>query len=115
MEKEVKTDGSMPSFTINSIMCTICSTRVSNELGAGNAQAAKRAVYVVMSMSAFQATIVGTVLVALRFHWGWMYSSETEVVQYVGTIIPFLACIFLFDGIQGVLSGMLESQVMKSM
>jgi MATE family multidrug resistance protein len=85
-----------------------CSTRVSNELGAGNAPAAKYAVYVVMSMSAFQATIVGILLVALRFHWGWLYSNEAEVVHYVGTMMPFLACIALFDGIQGVLSGTRE-------
>lgn len=81
------------------------STCVSNELGAGNALAAKYAVYVVMSMSAFQATIVGILLVALRFHWGWLYNNEAEVVHYVGTIMPFIACIALFDGIQGVLSG----------
>ena len=85
-----------------------CSTRVSNELGAGNAMAAKLAVHVVMSMSAFQATIIGSILVALRFHWGWMYSNEAEVVHHVGTIMPFIACIALFDGIQGVLSGKRE-------
>lgn len=78
---------------------------MSNELGAGNARAAKYAVYVVMSLSACQAAIVGSIFVALRFHWGWLYSNEAEVVHYVGTMMPFLACIVLVDGIQGVLSG----------
>jgi hypothetical protein len=81
------------------------STRVSNELGAGNPRAASLAVYVVMSMSVFQATIVSSILLALRFKWGWMFTNEAEVVHYVGTIMPFLACIALLDGIQGVLSG----------
>lgn len=58
-----------------------------------------------MGMSVFQATIVSSILLALRFKWGWMFSNEAEVVHYVGTIMPFLACIALFDGIQGVLSG----------
>lgn len=58
-----------------------------------------------MGMSVFQATIVSSILLALRFKWGWMFSNEAEVVHYVGTIMPFLACIALLDGIQGVLSG----------
>lgn len=58
-----------------------------------------------MGMSVFQATIVSSILLALRFKWGWMFTNEAEVVHYVGTIMPFLACIALLDGIQGVLSG----------
>ncbi|KAG0611524.1 hypothetical protein M758_7G146200 [Ceratodon purpureus] len=99
----------LSTITINYMipfgLSAAASTRVSNELGAGNARAAKLAVHVVMSMSAFQATIIGSILVALRFHWGWLYSNEAEVVHHVGTIMPFIACIALFDGIQGVLSG----------
>jgi len=88
------------------ISCLKCSTQVSNELGAGNAGAAKDAVHIVVSMSAFQAGIVGLMLVALHSQWGWLYSNDAEVVHHVGTFMPFVACIALFDGIQGVLSGM---------
>lgn len=83
-----------------------CSTRVSNELGAGNAQVAKYAIYVVASMSTFQATIVGYILLALRFQWGWLYANDAKVVYNVGMMMPFLTCIVFFDGIQCVLSGM---------
>ncbi|XP_024374051.1 protein DETOXIFICATION 16 isoform X2 [Physcomitrium patens] len=84
------------------------STRVSNELGARDAEAAKQAVRVVIGMSAFQATIVASFFLALRFNWGWLFSNEFEVVHYVGTIMPLLACVILFDGIQGVLSGVVR-------
>lgn len=81
------------------------STRVSNELGAGNARAAESAVCVAVVMSAIQAIILGSIYVALRFHLGSVYSNDAEVVNYVATLIPFVACVALFDGIQGVLSG----------
>lgn len=44
-------------------------------------------------------------LLLARNVWGWVFSSELEVVQYVATIMPIIALLALFDGIQGVLSG----------
>jgi len=78
---------------------------VSNELGVGNTGAAKDAVRVVMSMSAIQAGILGSLVMALRSQWVWLYSNNAEVAHHVRTFMPFVACIITFDGIQGVLSG----------
>jgi len=58
-----------------------------------------------MSISAFLALVVGCMLMAFRSQWGWLYSNNAEVAHHVGTFMPFVACIALFDGIQGVLSG----------
>lgn len=82
-----------------------CSTRVANELGAGCGQPAKQAVVTVVSLSAIQALIISSTLLLLRHKWGWLFSSDEEVVNAVAGIMPFLACIALLDGIQGVLSG----------
>ncbi|CAM6100111.1 unnamed protein product [Calypogeia fissa] len=81
------------------------STRVSNTLGAGEPNAARVSVYVVVGISLLQAmTISGSLLLA-RNVWGWVFSSDPEVVAYVATIMPIIAVLALFDGIQGVLSG----------
>ncbi|KAG0592391.1 hypothetical protein KC19_1G248300 [Ceratodon purpureus] len=81
------------------------STRVSNELGAGDAPAAKQAVVSVVSLSAVQALLISSILLSLRHKWGWLFSGDAEVVDMVAQIMPFLAFIALLDGIQGVLSG----------
>lgn len=82
-----------------------CSTRVANELGAGDAKAAKQAVMSVVCLSASQALVVSSILMALRHHWGWLFSGDAEVVDTVAGIMPFIACVALLDGVQGVLSG----------
>lgn len=83
----------------------ICSTRVANELGAGDAPAAKQAVYSVVGLSAAQALVVSSILLSFRHRWGWLFSGDAEVVEAVADIMPFIACVALLDGIQGVLSG----------
>jgi len=79
---------------------------VSNELGAGNAQAARLAVCVTVSMVIIEGLVVGLVLILIRNIWGHAYSSEREVVRHVAAMMPFLALSHLVDGIQCVLSCM---------
>lgn len=81
------------------------STRVSNELGAGRPQAARLAVRVVLALAVTEALVVGTTMVLVRGLWGYAYSNETEVVTYVGLMLPILALSNFLDGIQCVLSG----------
>ncbi|KAF8022560.1 hypothetical protein BT93_F0159 [Corymbia citriodora subsp. variegata] len=81
------------------------STRVSNELGAGKPQAARLAVYVVLSMAVTEGILVGIVLISIRNVWGYAYSDETEVVEYVAIMMPILAASNFLDGLQCVLSG----------
>ncbi|CAM6108347.1 unnamed protein product [Calypogeia fissa] len=81
------------------------STRVSNSLGAGEPNAGKVSVYVVSGISLLQATIVSGSLLLARNVWGWVFSSDLQVVSYVATVMPMIALLGLFDGIQGVLSG----------
>uniref|UniRef100_A0A0C9QPJ2 TSA: Wollemia nobilis Ref_Wollemi_Transcript_14709_1738 transcribed RNA sequence n=1 Tax=Wollemia nobilis TaxID=56998 RepID=A0A0C9QPJ2_9CONI len=81
------------------------STRVSNELGAGHSRAARLAVYVVVFMAIMEATIIGCTLFSIRNVWGYAFSNEQEVVDYVASMMPLLAASTIMDGIQGVLSG----------
>ncbi|VVB15709.1 unnamed protein product [Arabis nemorensis] len=81
------------------------STRVSNELGAGNPRVAKLAVGVVMSIAIIESIVIGSVMILIRNIWGLAYSSEPEVVTYVASMMPILALNNFLDSIQCVLSG----------
>uniref|UniRef100_A0A9I9D378 Protein DETOXIFICATION 12-like n=1 Tax=Cucumis melo TaxID=3656 RepID=A0A9I9D378_CUCME len=81
------------------------STRVSNELGAGNPQAARRATRVVLFLAILETLILSTTLFALRHIFGYTFSNEKDVVDYVASMAPLICISVLLDGIQGVLSG----------
>jgi MATE family multidrug resistance protein len=81
------------------------STRVSNELGAGRPEAARLASRVVMALGLVVGVAIGLAMILVRHLWGYAYSNEEEVVQYVAKMMPILAVSFLFDDLQCVLSG----------
>ncbi|XP_047320401.1 protein DETOXIFICATION 16-like [Impatiens glandulifera] len=83
------------------------STRVSNELGAGQPYAARLAVFVVLFLSAIEGLIGSLVAVWVRNFWGYMFTNEEEVVNYMAYIMPLLAASNFIDGIQAVFSGRL--------
>lgn len=81
---------------------------MSNELGAGRPRAACLAVCVVMFMVATEGIIAGSIMIFTRKIWGSFYSSEERVVKYVGEMLLLIAVSHFFDGIQSVLSGLLQ-------
>ncbi|CAH2075696.1 unnamed protein product [Thlaspi arvense] len=83
----------------------IKSTRVSNELGAGRARAARLAVRVVILLAVTGGLLVALISVAARDYWGFLFTNEEEVVKYFASVVPILATSGFMDGIQGVLSG----------
>lgn len=85
-----------------------CSTRVSNELGAGNSQAARVAVYVAVVVVVIEAAVLSTILFCCRTVLGYAYSNEMEVVYYVQRLAPLLSLSFIMDSLLAVLSGMLS-------
>lgn len=92
-------------FMIASGLGGTISTRVSNELGAGNPKGTRLAVQLVLLITITQGIITGSILILIRGLWGYAYSNEEEVVSYVATMLPFISLSSLLDGIQGVLSG----------
>lgn len=81
------------------------STRVSNELGAGNPQGARVAVFAVLLFAIGEVSIVCATLFSTRYIFGYMFSNEKEVVSYVTSMAPLICLSVVLDSIQGVLSG----------
>ncbi|XP_058185286.1 protein DETOXIFICATION 14-like isoform X2 [Rhododendron vialii] len=81
------------------------STRVSNELGAGNSRAAQLSVCTVMVLAVAEAIMVCAALFCCRFILGYAYSSEKEVVDYVREMTPLLCLSIVMDSITEILSG----------
>lgn len=81
------------------------STRVSNELGAGNPQGACLAVFVVMFLAVAEAVLVSGSLFVSRHIFGYVFSNDKEVVDYVMDMAPLVCLSVIMDSLQGVLSG----------
>ncbi|OWM86268.1 hypothetical protein CDL15_Pgr011092 [Punica granatum] len=81
------------------------STRVSNELGAGNPQAAWLAVYAMMSLVIAEMSIISTSLFAGRRVFGHLFSNNEEVVNYVMRMAPLVCVSVILDSLQASLSG----------
>lgn len=81
------------------------STRVSNELGAGNPQAARVSVFAVMFLAVTEAIIISGTLFACQRVFGYTFSNEKEVVDYVTDMAPLMCLSIIIDSLQGVLSG----------
>ncbi|KAJ4745571.1 Protein DETOXIFICATION [Rhynchospora pubera] len=81
------------------------STRVSNEIGAGNIQRAKNAVSVTLKLSVFLAATVIILLAFFHDLWASLFSNSQDIITAFAHMTPFLATSILFDSAQGVLSG----------
>ncbi|XP_061351420.1 protein DETOXIFICATION 12-like [Gastrolobium bilobum] len=92
-------------FTIPFGIGASASTRVSNELGAGNPHGARVAVLAAMSLAAIETSIVSGTLFACRNVYGYIFSNDKEVVDYVTVMAPLVCLSVILDNIQGVLNG----------
>ncbi|EEF36150.1 protein DETOXIFICATION 16 [Ricinus communis] len=95
----------MMTYMIQFGLSGAVSTRVSNELGAGRPQSARLAVYAVVIMVIAEGILVATIMVSGQKVWGYLFSKERRVVNYVGEMMPPLAVSHLINGFQTVLSG----------
>ncbi|GMN38679.1 hypothetical protein TIFTF001_007917 [Ficus carica] len=92
-------------FTIPEGLGAAGSTRVSNELGAGNPRAARVAVATVIFLAALEAVIVSSALFVGRNSFGYIFSNESEVVDYVSNVAPLVCVLVILNSLHGVLSG----------
>ncbi|KAI9101556.1 hypothetical protein K1719_023800 [Acacia pycnantha] len=125
-EVMVLLSGLLPNPTLRTSVLSIClnmfgvvwmipfgfaaavSTRVSNELGAGNAEAASLAVRVVLGIALSEGTFILVVMILLRNLLGRVYSDDKEVVRHVASMMPILAISCFLDGTQSALSGIVR-------
>ncbi|EMS52664.1 MATE efflux family protein 5 [Triticum urartu] len=112
-----KLEASVLSISLNTIslvfrvpygLSAAISTRVSNELGAGRPDAARLATQVIMVLGVVSSILVALAIVLVRNLWGYAYSNDKEVVEYISRIMPIIALAFLFDDMQCVLSGIVR-------
>ncbi|KAI5070268.1 hypothetical protein GOP47_0014611 [Adiantum capillus-veneris] len=95
-------------YMIPAGLAAAVSTRVSNELGANNPQAARQALNVARMLGVVEAFLVIVFLFSVRNVWGQLYSSDKEVVVAIAGYIPFFATSCAFDALQTVLSGVVR-------
>ena len=83
----------------------LCSTRISNELGAGNYRAAHIVVYAATSFALMESVVVSLSLLLGRNVFGYVFSSDKATVDYVAKMAPLVSITIILDSLQGVLSG----------
>jgi MATE family multidrug resistance protein len=81
------------------------SAQVSNNLGAGNHEAVQVVIRAVLKISLIEAVIVSTNLFCYRNVFGYAFSNERVVVDYVTELAPLLCLSIVADSLQTVLSG----------
>ncbi|PRQ37514.1 putative multi antimicrobial extrusion protein [Rosa chinensis] len=84
------------------------STRVSNQLGAGQPRLARLAACVSLCLVVIEGIVVAAVMILGRKVWGYCYSNEKQVVNYVSEMLIFVAISHFVDGPQSVLSGVIR-------
>ncbi|KAG2591998.1 protein DETOXIFICATION 19-like isoform X2 [Panicum virgatum] len=115
--------GLLPNSTVSTSLIAICtstetiaymitygfsaavSTRVSNEIGAGNVDKAKNAVTVTMKLSVLLGISFVLFLAFCHDLWASLYSGSAVIVSEFAAIAPLLIVSIVLDSAQGVLSG----------
>ncbi|XP_059077865.1 protein DETOXIFICATION 19-like [Cryptomeria japonica] len=115
--------GLLPDSEMNTSLISICenteclaymitygfsaavSTRVSNELGAGNERKAKVAVTITIKLAVMLACAISVLLLFGHNIWAAAFSDSWKIRQKFATIAPLLAASIFFDAIQGIISG----------
>ncbi|KAG2679252.1 hypothetical protein I3760_11G042600 [Carya illinoinensis] len=81
------------------------STRLSNELGAGNPNQAKSAMAVTLKLSVFLALTVVLALCLGNNIWAGFFSDSPTIILEFASMTPLLPVSIFADSVQGVLSG----------
>lgn len=87
----------------------ICySVRVSNELGSGNARAAKFAVVVVCVTSVTIGVVCMALILITRDNFPYLFTSSSDVAKEVSKLATLLGITMLLNSLQPVLSGIFK-------
>lgn len=115
--------GLLPNSTVSTSLIAMCvsteaiaymitygfsaavSTRVSNEIGAGNIDRAKNAVAVTLKMSVFLGLSIILLLGFGHGLWASLFSGSAVIAAEFAAITPFMMVSIVLDSAQGVLSG----------
>ncbi|KFK29584.1 hypothetical protein AALP_AA7G153500 [Arabis alpina] len=92
-------------YMIPNGIASAVSTRVSNNLGAGNPQVARVSVLAGLCLWLVESSFFSTLLFTCRNIIGYAFSNSKEVVDYVAVLSPLLCLSFVLDGFTAVLNG----------
>ncbi|XP_062175359.1 protein DETOXIFICATION 24-like [Alnus glutinosa] len=92
-------------FMVSVGFLTAASVRVSNELGRGDAEAAKFAVKVVTSISVCLGVVFWILCLVFGPKIGYLFTSDEEVAEAVSDLSILLSLSVLLNSVQPVLSG----------
>lgn len=93
------------AYMITYGLSAAASTRVSNELGAGNPDRAKNAMAVTLKLSVLLGFLVVLALALGHNIWAGFFSDSPAIIEEFASMTPFLAISIMLDSVQGVLSG----------
>ncbi|CAA0808536.1 MATE efflux family protein LAL5 [Striga hermonthica] len=96
--------GLMPNSEVSTSLIAMC-TRVSNELGAGYPDRAKRAMAVTLKLTFLLALCVVLALSLGHNLWAHSFSNSPIIIEAYASMTPFLVLSILCDFVQGILSG----------
>ncbi|KAK1363630.1 Protein DETOXIFICATION [Heracleum sosnowskyi] len=92
-------------FNIPNSFAAGASTRVSNELGAGNPEAARLAAWVATFLAIVEVVIASTILFSCRSILGYAFGGEKEMVDYIKQMIPLISLSIMGDCLGALFSG----------
>ena len=58
-----------------------------------------------ISLNVLETTVISATLLFCRDLFGYIFSNEKEVVDYVASMAPLVCVSVILDGMQGVLTG----------
>ncbi|XP_044499578.1 protein DETOXIFICATION 18-like [Mangifera indica] len=93
------------AYNITYGLSAAASTRVSNELGAGNTNRAKNAMIVTLKLSIILALIFDLGLAFGHNIWANFFSNSSMIIKGFTALTPFLIISITLDAMQGILSG----------
>ncbi|DBB01484.1 TPA: hypothetical protein ACH3X1_000139 [Trebouxia sp. C0004] len=95
-------------FMVSSGMAVAVSTRVSNELGAGNPEAAQHVCNLGLSLVLAATCCLSLPILIFRHQWGSLFTSDPHLISVIGSVLVVLAFFVIFDGLSVALGGVVR-------
>lgn len=102
------------TYTIPFGISVAASNRIGNALGECNSEKARRASIVAIIFSIFFGGLNSTFFMAVRSKFGYLFTSDDNVVQLVSKIMPLCAMFQIADGLAGVCGGVVRGMGRQS-
>ncbi|KAJ2158528.1 ethionine resistance protein [Coemansia sp. RSA 552] len=83
--------------------------RIGNLLGLGKQRRASYSAHAAIALGYAIGLSCSVLLFTNRHRWGYIFSNDVRVVEVCAGLVPYLAAVQTYDGLNGVLSGILRA------